>query len=149
MRTGGRDSMFTEEIIDGGVDLVLCAPQLIDIGDEDTQGEAKRTFTDTIERRTRAGIAHDFRMLESCPEEKLAGQCGIGSVSDHNLERRTDHPIGEGPVYDLIGDERLVGDDNFFAIRVDDRRRADADLGDRSRVVSDRDKVANPNWPLE
>ncbi len=77
------------------------------------------------------------------------GELYIGAIRDADRDHDSSDRVRQRPVDNLLGDERLVRDDDFLAVPVGNRCCSNPDPGNGSRQLTDGDSVANANGSLE
>ena len=94
-------------------------------------------------------LLHHFRMIVRGLQQHLFHFIQIGAIGDAEADHHPGHGVGERPVDQALGNERLVRDNHLFAIEVGDGGGANTDFAYRPREGSDSDRIPNAHRTFE
>ena len=143
------DVLLLELAVDEAVDLVEHRVAVAEVAHVHAQFVVEGAFAEVQEVHVRFGFLEHPRVFPGGLEQQFLHQVQVRAVIDAELEGHPGDGVGQRPVDQLPGNERLVRDDDVLAVEVGDGGGADADLAHRARQVADGDGVADPHRAFE
>ena len=146
---GNRHPRFFESVINRNVQIMQHRPPVINAVDIYPQFKVQTVVTKAFEDGIRSRFGENTRIFAGGLHKQFGGQLGIGPVSDSHRYPNTDIFVRKRPVDQPADNKLFVGDDQFLAVPVDDRRCPDADALHSSADVANGDRITDSEGSLE
>ena len=109
----------------------------------------QRTGAEGGEEDRRRWLLHHFRMIVRHLQQHLLHLIQVGTVGDAEADYHAGHGVGERPVDQALGNERLVRDDHLFAIEVGNGGGANTDFAYRTGEGADSHRIPDAHRTFE
>ena len=146
---GNVNVILPAQAVDGAVELIHRVAAIAQFTNIQTQFMIQRTGPEGGEENRWRRLLHHFRMIVRGLQQHLFHFIQIGAIGDAEADHHPGHGVGERPVDQALGNERLVRDNHLFAIEVGDGGRADTDFAYRTGEGADGYRIPNAHWTLE
>ena len=146
---GNVDVILPAQTVDGAVELIHRVAAIAQFTDIQTQFMIQGTGPEGGEEDRWRWLLHHFRMIVRDLQQHLLHLIQIGTVGDAEADHHAGHGVGERPVDQALGNERLVRDNHLFAIEVGDGGGANTDFAYRTGEGADSHRIPNAHRTFE
>src|SRR6266404_2010667 len=141
-RIGHVDTLALEGIPERQHRVALHIVQPVGVGDPEGQGKLHPGLGEFHKDAVRSFAFDGARRRRSNVERQFADQPRVGLVIGAEIHLHQRVLVGVGPVDDLLGDQVLIGDQEFAAVAGGDRNIPGLHLVDAASTVADGDEIA-------